>query len=60
MVKCPEYYIQKEGIQVLLLFSFLLGNNYITTDPTVVKNRDVKLIFTRGHNSLAVAFKGPN
>ena len=26
----------------------------------MVYNRDVKLIFTRGHISLTVAFKGPN
>ena len=38
----------------------LLSPFFFPLDLSNIYYRDVKLIFTRGHVSLAVAFKGPN
>ena len=52
--KCPRMYIlcPKQYFTSPRLHAYCL--------PVILSTRGVKLIFTRGHISLMVAFKGPN
>ena len=48
---------QKQPLQKMVLGDL---DSYMKKNETSTYTRGVKLIFTRGHISLAVAFKGPN